>query len=443
MSNIFKEKKSKITSAPKIISDYSNSLDFYKHFPPASKEWSNSIYAYNKQSIKLLPSYDKMVINLIKSYLNLYDPLSVNETKKRSKRLRIRMKRLSTNKILVSKAEVKHTNNSIIITLYIYNTQELYLKKILKKINPIFNIINKNLLVRIKQIRDQAIVVMDRVKREKDLLGETINYVNNFNYYETEYYKKYIKKSLYKEMLTIKYRHLLFFNNSKFENTRISWLNRLINKIYGKAVQFNFINLKYVYLNSDILSEAISLKLKNKKNSLLRVLTKAIKPVKLPIIKKSSVLHTPYDGSKTLLIRKVKTLNRDGIFSHGLTKDLLDQAIQSISLREVSTKLQQEEKSEKKSYSNYIENTILNNIKHKSINGIRLQSSGRLTRRLTAARSLFKFKYKGSLKNINSSYKSLSCLVLRGHVKSNIQHTKMSSKNRNGSFGIKGWISST
>jgi hypothetical protein len=32
--------------------------------------------------------------------------------------------------------------------------------------------------------------------------------------------------------------------------------------------------------------------------------------------------------------------------------------------------------------------------------------------------------------------------MLRGHVKSNIQYTNLSSKTRNGAFGLKGWISS-
>jgi hypothetical protein len=32
--------------------------------------------------------------------------------------------------------------------------------------------------------------------------------------------------------------------------------------------------------------------------------------------------------------------------------------------------------------------------------------------------------------------------MLRGHMKSNIQHTKISSKTRNGAFGLKTWISS-
>jgi len=85
---------------------------------------------------------------------------------------------------------------------------------------------------------------------------------------------------------------------------------------------------------------------------------------------------------------------------------------------------------------------IIGFIKHKKISGIRLEAGGRLTKRLTASRSLFKIKHKGSLKNIDSSYKNLSSVLLRGHMKSNIQHTKISSKTRNGAFGLKTWISS-
>jgi hypothetical protein len=32
--------------------------------------------------------------------------------------------------------------------------------------------------------------------------------------------------------------------------------------------------------------------------------------------------------------------------------------------------------------------------------------------------------------------------MLRGHVKSNLQYTIVQSKTRNGSFGLKGWLSS-
>jgi hypothetical protein len=81
-------------------------------------------------------------------------------------------------------------------------------------------------------------------------------------------------------------------------------------------------------------------------------------------------------------------------------------------------------------------------LKYKSIAGARLEAKGRLTRRFTASRSVLKIKWKGSLKNIDSSYKGLSSIMLRGHVKSNIQYSLINSKTRNGAFGLKGWLSS-
>jgi hypothetical protein len=71
-----------------------------------------------------------------------------------------------------------------------------------------------------------------------------------------------------------------------------------------------------------------------------------------------------------------------------------------------------------------------------------LEAKGRLTRRFTASRSVFKIKWKGSLKNIDSSYKGLSSIMLRGQVKPNLQYSIVNSKTRNGAFGLKGWISS-
>ena len=83
-------------------------------------------------------------------------------------------------------------------------------------------------------------------------------------------------------------------------------------------------------------------------------------------------------------------------------------------------------------------NSVLDSIKNKSITGIRLEAAGRLTRRNTAERSISKLRYKGNLKNMDSSYKGFSSVLLRGHAKSNVQYTKLKSKLRIGSFGLKG-----
>jgi hypothetical protein len=80
-------------------------------------------------------------------------------------------------------------------------------------------------------------------------------------------------------------------------------------------------------------------------------------------------------------------------------------------------------------------------MKQKIISGIRIQGTGRLTKRLTASRSLSKVKYKGSLKNLNSSYENVSTVMLRGFVKSNLQYVNINNSSGNGSFGVKVSIS--
>ena len=41
-----------------------------KHYPPANKEWTNSVYTYNKASLRSLSVKDNMAKKLIKSYFN-------------------------------------------------------------------------------------------------------------------------------------------------------------------------------------------------------------------------------------------------------------------------------------------------------------------------------------------------------------------------------------
>jgi len=85
-----------------------------------------------------------------------------------------------------------------------------------------------------------------------------------------------------------------------------------------------------------------------------------------------------------------------------------------------------------------IEKFVMHTLKYKVVNGVRVEAAGRLSKRLTASRSVFKMKYKGSIKNIDSSYKNISSAMLRGYTKPNVQQTSVSSKTRNGSFGLKG-----
>jgi len=80
---------------------------------------------------------------------------------------------------------------------------------------------------------------------------------------------------------------------------------------------------------------------------------------------------------------------------------------------------------------------VMSRLKNKHVSGLRIEAKGRLTKRLTASRAVYKISYKGSLKNIYSSYNKLSTFVLRGLSKSNTAYVNANSKNKNGSYGMK------
>ena len=86
----------------------------------------------------------------------------------------------------------------------------------------------------------------------------------------------------------------------------------------------------------------------------------------------------------------------------------------------------------------YLKKVVLNNIKYKRVSGVRIEGAGRLTKRYTASRSQHKVRYKGNLVNVYSSIKGYPSSVIRGNYKPNIQYTKLNSKSRIGSFGVKG-----
>src|SRR5438045_43622 len=84
------------------------------------------------------------------------------------------------------------------------------------------------------------------------------------------------------------YSLLLRLNKIKFNDIFLSKLIYLINKIYKKKIEFNIVNLKKMHLNSDIYTQAVSLKLRNKDNRLYRILKASLRKVKLPNIRRVS-----------------------------------------------------------------------------------------------------------------------------------------------------------
>jgi hypothetical protein len=382
-------------------------IKYYKDFAPAVRQWKDSIYVYNKNTLSLIPEANRIAIILIKGYFNLFN-LKL-EKKLRKKRLKFRQKKISINKIFVSGGEFKHTNDKINITLYLFNRQKHnYLLKIKKRFVNLF----KNLRFKRKLllIRKKGLKIINLELKNKSLILKALyskgklskTYVKQ---YQDIYYRLFIRKSLKRLKLYMYYKQLLYINKSKFNNTYLQGLINLTKKIYKKNVEFNLVNLKYFYLNSDIMTQSLLLKLRKNRKKLLRYLNRCITKAKTNNIKVNS------------MARDLDSLND----TNNLFNKLLLQ---------------------NKTKSKYLNEIIINNIKYKKVTGVRLEAAGRLTKRYTASRSLFKVRYKGNLVNAYSSINKYPSALLRGKFRPNLQYTKLNSKSRIGSFGLKGWVSS-
>ena len=243
----------------------------------------------------------------------------------------------------------------------------------------------------------------------------------------------------YKKNLPLN-RTLLHFNNLKFDGGFISKLIDLVKQVYNKKVEFNIVNLKKMHLNSDVYTQAVSLKLKNRDNKLYRVLKASLRKIKLPVIKKIDEIQKKPNRDEFLvnIIRNntistmLKKIKKNKIRNDNLNKLLLKFYPLADNL-----KLNVIKKPFSIIRSISLEDYVLRSLKHLNLRGIRVEAKGRLTRRFTASRSVSKMRCKGGLKNVDSSFRGLSTIMLRGIVKSNLQYSTINSKNRNGAFGIK------
>ena len=416
-----------------------------KNSLPSFEEWSNTWFSYNKSNVVNMSLLDKNVREILKGYFWL-NPL-INA--KKSNRIKIKLRRSSLNRILFSKPEIRQTNNKTIITLYIYNKDKkfsyfklnkLRIKKlnkrneiqnsiISKKINKkniaISSVNNKrkitqknipeNLLInrkenaykkikqntlskrKIKLIKRKSRYFLHNIIKHKYFFMKSLELNNkyfNIKDYINNHHSNYLNKLYKREILYLYYIKIISINNIRFKNWFLLGLKNIISNIYKKNIELNLVNLKYLHYNSNILSEAVSIKLKNRNLKPLKVLKKAMSMIRIPYI-------------EPFLYKNVE-IQQERVKDENKSNDLI---------------------------------SILKEIKNKTINGVRIETTGRLSKRLTASRSVFKYKYKGTLKNIESSYGRMSSKILRGHVKQNIQFVKIDSKGRNGAFGLKGWTS--
>jgi Mitochondrial ribosomal protein (VAR1) len=407
-----------------------------KYLPSFSKEWKNVVYSYNKNNLKNIPMNDVNVNKIIQSYFNLYfkDHKYIGS----KKFILLRRRRNFLRRIYVSNAEIKHTNNKAIITLFTVNREKKLLKKKYLKINKK---ISKNLIKRyfllyksninkiyeiLSKHKNEYAFISDKISKKR-FLKYKFEYLNQFITLKNLYLKKIwsvIISRYWKTYLRLlrKYDLMYSLNQYKFNNQiLLPKLSNILNKIIGKKIEYNIVNLKSIAYNTDLFTQALALKLKktrmNHIKSMFSILNRAYLP-KINTIKERTLVKGQnnvdlfLDKYKDLkIISNLNTTNLDGLLSN---------------IHETSNK--------------EIHSTIYNSIGYKNMSGIRLEVKGRLTKRYRADRSIYSLKWKGGLKNVDSSFKRLSSVLFRGNSNSNVSYSLTTAKRRIGAFAVKGWI---
>jgi hypothetical protein len=409
-------------------------------FVPRVNEWNNNVFCYNKQNMINIPIQYLYTNILFKSYFN---SKTIGYKGRYTKR-----KWLSMKRIFISNSIIKYSINKVMITLNIYNKEKYIFLRNIQKLNYIFlnkNTLNKktstkylNINYIFKYIKNRSLFAIrtfnNSLLKNKSSLSGLFNYIN---FYNVESFKigknililntieKVLKKKLKKIFLFKYYISLLYLNNYKFNVVNILGIKNILEKIYNKNIILNFINLKYFYLNNDIFADVITRKLGDRKKRILKVIRKSIMSIKI------------FNVHPLFLIKWDKYI--DELFSKTFVSDskLIRIKFLENKLDILDNKNENYITTDKENIHNYI-----NFIKNKHVIGIKLEGKGRLTKRLTASRSLLKTNYKGGLKNVCSSYQSLSSKINRNYINSNIQYINNNSKTRNGSFGLKSWINS-
>ena len=538
-------KKSKL-NIDKPVKYLKKDVDETRHFTPAAQEWHNSIYTYNNNYLKTLPSADINLMKLLKIYFN--DQIKIKEKKslkgkrakgknngllvnnikilnkfqklkliekekikrkklnklwkKRSKRLR----RLSTRRVYVGKGDLKHTNDKVIITFYLYNVERMYWSNLYKKENKKLFYPNQSLLWIIdpetahEKRKKKQIWYYNRWATYLEYPHLHIHYKGYYAYlakklkkYNTnlkKFNKKLVKlkkhslflretdqisfKKLYKKLMKrierkrvnwiyplfseylnrgrirylrqlYMYRKLLILTKVKYKYTSLKNIIPLIESIYNKKVIFNIINLKKMHLNSDIYTQIVSMKLKNRNNKLYKVLKASLRKVMVETIYKIEVKKGKPDRN-SVLFNRIRNNTVSSMLNYNNCKITLNNLLFKHFYKDekLEVKLKRSRKNRKSSQKVLflLKKYIIKELKHGVMRGIRVEAKGRLTRRRTAARSVFKMKYIGGLKNVDSSFKGLSAPMLRGDRKSNVEYSIVNTNGRNGAFGVKGWVSS-
>lgn len=442
--NIYKKNNYKLIPFNVRTSDLAST----KYLPPVSKEWKNSIYAFNSNKLKNFPIYDININHVIKSYFKSYFLPKYIKGRHISRYFRLRR----MNIVHVSKAEIKHTNSKAILNIFTYNREKVSLWKKISRLKSQF-FVGLYQSITVSKYLSSKIALFYNKKRTFDERASLAHKNRIKRLVKRLRYKLIYKRTKWNKNWALFSRYKLKFNLNKykFQERFLYYLSTVVSKYYKKKVEFNFINLKSVIFNSDIFTKALAITLRKRGGKVFKLMRVIFNKTKIPKIKKRMAKYEILANiDKNALENRYKNTSLNYILKGAISAaeekpepelPELDKLLYKIYYNLDKASHASHAPISPDKYLCKIYDIIFNSIKYKNIGGIRLVVAGRLTLRYRADKAVYKNKWKGKLNNLEASFNGLSCVNLRGYLESNIEYSMYVSKRRIGAFAVKGWIS--
>jgi hypothetical protein len=453
-----------------------------KYLPAFTKEWKNIIYSFNKNNMKNIGANSININKVIKGYFNMY--FKDHKFIGRTRFLYLKRRRKEIKRIYVSDANIKYTNNKAKITLFTVNKMKKTLKRKNYKLNialryklfKFYSLLYKKYIENINKFLTQYFEYSKPYIFARDLINKRTHLRNIFRFLSRflEINRLILKKMWILIIKTQSKKHFqylrkynLLYSLNQFKFNKSNLLSKLtysLQQIIGKKIEYNIVNLKSITLHPDIFTEILALNIQKDKNRSPRRRMKSL-------LAKAGVINTRNERfimeklERIDIFRdKYRDLNITSLFNNnnkdisGLVNNIINDDICKRKNTPAFNFLEEYKKKpildynilkkihlkriESNSLINYkkLNYVIFNSIKHKYLSGIKLKVSGRLTKRYRADRAVKALKWKGGLKNFDSSFKNLSSVSFRGNANSNVSYSLSTSKRRIGSFAVKGWI---
>lgn len=401
------------------------------YLPSFSKEWKNTVYSFDKNTLSNIPTFTQNINTIFKSYFNLF--FKDYKDIEMSKFIMLKRRRNLLRRIFISNSEIKHTNDKMIITLYTLNRERDILKKkyfiinkkiTIKLLNQFFLLYKKNIgkIYKNLSLFKKNFVFVSMNLKKKSYIQYKLANLNKLHLLKDIYLRK-IWSELIQEYIYIhlrivrKYNLLYSLNVLKFNKlSLLAILSNILKKIIPKKIEYNIINLNSFSNSTDIFTNIIALKLKRKK---IRRLKEVSSVLNRTGIRKNSYYDNFIVRGIDIFKSKYKDLR---IISYLKKKNNLNNLLNNTNKQK------------------NIKKHIWDSIKYKNISGIRIEVKGRLTKRYRADRSVYSLRWKGGLKNSDSSFRRISNILWRGNTPSHTDYSISTSKRRIGAFAVKGWI---